>query len=75
MKIGFTETVLRDANQSLIATRLPFAKFEPILGELDKAGYYSLECWGGATFDSCLRYLDEDPWEDRKSTRLNSSHM
>ena len=63
MKIGFTETVLRDANQSLIATRLPFAKFEPILGELDKAGYYSLECWGGATFDSCLRYLDEDPWE------------
>lgn len=59
----FTETVLRDANQSLIATRMPFEDFAPILETLDKAGYYSLECWGGATFDSCLRYLDEDPWE------------
>ncbi len=63
MKVQFTETVLRDANQSLIATRLPFNKFQPILEKLDQAGYYSLECWGGATFDSCLRYLDEDPWE------------
>jgi len=62
-KVNFTETVLRDANQSLIATRMPFEKFEGILETLDKAGYYSLECWGGATFDSCLRYLDEDPWE------------
>ncbi len=61
--VNFTETVLRDANQSLIATRMPFSAFEPILKTLDKAGYYSLECWGGATFDSCLRYLDEDPWE------------
>ena len=63
MKVNFTETVLRDANQSLIATRMPFTDFEPILKKLDKAGYYSLECWGGATFDSCLRYLNEDPWE------------
>lgn len=63
MKVNFTETVLRDANQSLIATRMPFADFEPILKTMDKAGYYSLECWGGATFDSCLRYLNEDPWE------------
>lgn len=63
MKVNFTETVLRDANQSLIATRMPFADFEGILEALDQAGYYSLECWGGATFDSCLRYLDEDPWE------------
>ena len=63
MNVNFTETVLRDANQSLIATRMPFADFEDILETLDKAGYYSLECWGGATFDSCLRYLDEDPWE------------
>ena len=62
MKVQFTETVLRDANQSLIATRMPFADFEPILEKLNKAGYYSLECWGGATFDSCLRYLNEDPW-------------
>lgn len=61
--IKFTETVLRDANQSLIATRLGFSEFEPILKDLDDCGYYSLECWGGATFDSCLRYLDEDPWE------------
>ena len=63
MKVNFTETVLRDANQSLIATRMPFKDFKPVLEKLDKAGYYSLECWGGATFDSCLRYLDEDPWE------------
>lgn len=63
MKVQFTETVLRDANQSLIATRMPFADFEPILEKLNQAGYYSLECWGGATFDSCLRYLSEDPWE------------
>jgi len=63
VKVNFTETVLRDSNQSLIATRMPFEDFEPILGALDKAGYYSLECWGGATFDSCLRYLNEDPWE------------
>lgn len=63
MNIHITETVLRDANQSLIATRMPFAAFEDILETLDRAGYYSLECWGGATFDSCLRYLGEDPWE------------
>lgn len=62
-KVSFTETVLRDANQSLIATRLPYDKFEPILETMNKAGYYSVECWGGATFDVCLRYLHEDPWE------------
>ncbi len=63
MKVNITETVLRDANQSLIATRLPFSDFEGILGKIDQAGYHSVECWGGATFDSCLRYLNEDPWE------------
>jgi oxaloacetate decarboxylase alpha subunit len=63
MKVNITETVLRDANQSLIATRMPFSDFEGILDTLDNAGYYSIECWGGATFDSCLRYLNEDPWE------------
>lgn len=63
MKVKFTETVLRDANQSLIATRMPYEKFDGILEAMNKAGYYSIECWGGATFDSCLRYLDEDPWE------------
>jgi oxaloacetate decarboxylase alpha subunit len=61
--IHITETILRDANQSLIATRLKFDNFAPILTALDNAGYHSLECWGGATFDSCLRYLNEDPWE------------
>ena len=69
MKIGFTETVLRDANQSLIATRLPYEKFAGILSEMDKAGYYSVECWGGAVFDCCLRYLDEDPWERLRKIR------
>lgn len=62
-KVQITETVLRDANQSLMATRLPYSDYEAILSEMDKAGYYSVECWGGATFDSCLRYLGEDPWE------------
>ena len=63
MKVNITETVLRDANQSLIATRMPFEDFGSILEKIDNAGYYSIECWGGATFDSCLRYLSEDPWE------------
>ncbi|MBP9988253.1 MAG: pyruvate carboxylase subunit B [Ruminococcus sp.] len=68
-QIRFTETVLRDAQQSLMATRMPFEAFEPILSTMDKAGYYSLECWGGATFDSCLRYLNEDPWERLRNIR------
>ena len=68
-KVRFTETVLRDANQSLMATRLPYADYEPILSTMDKAGYYSVECWGGATFDSCLRYLNEDPWERLRHIR------
>lgn len=63
MKINITETVLRDANQSLMATRMPLSDFEGILEKMNQAGYYSVECWGGATFDSCLRYLGEDPWE------------
>ncbi len=62
-KIGITEVALRDAPQSLIATRMPMNDMLPILDKLDKVGYYSLECWGGATFDSCLRFLNEDPWE------------
>ena len=62
-KIGITETVLRDAHQSLIATRMRTDEFEDILEKMDKIGYHSLECWGGATFDSCLRFLNEDPWD------------
>ncbi len=69
MKIFFTETVLRDAQQSLIATRMPFDAFREILPVMDRAGYHSLECWGGATFDSCLRYLNEDPWERLRKIR------
>ena len=68
-KVQFTETILRDANQSLIATRLPYEKFAPILAEMDKAGFYSAECWGGATFDVCLRFLNEDPWERLRKIR------
>ena len=70
-KVQFTETVLRDANQSLIATRMPYSDYADILPEMDKAGYYSVECWGGATFDSCLRYLGEDPWERLRNIRKN----
>ena len=68
-KVQFTETVLRDANQSLMATRLPYADYAEILPVMDQAGYYSVECWGGATFDSCLRYLNEDPWERLRNIR------
>lgn len=67
--VGLTETVLRDASQSLIATRLSYDKMEPILSTIDKAGYYSVECWGGATFDVCLRFLNEDPWERLRKFR------
>lgn len=62
-KILITETVLRDAHQSLLATRMSTEDMLPILETLDKVGFYSLECWGGATFDACLRFLNEDPWE------------
>ncbi|MGM9615609.1 MAG: pyruvate carboxylase subunit B [Oscillospiraceae bacterium] len=69
MNVRFTETVLRDANQSLVATRLPYDRFEPILETIDQAGFYSAEVWGGATFDVCLRYLHEDPWERLRKIR------
>ncbi len=61
--IKITEVALRDAHQSLIATRMTMDEMRDILPEMDKVGYFSLECWGGATFDSCIRFLDEDPWE------------
>ena len=62
-RVKIVETVLRDAHQSLIATRMPSGEMEPILDEMDRVGYYAVECWGGATFDACLRFLKEDPWE------------
>lgn len=61
--IKFMETVLRDGQQSQIATRMPTSDMLPILKTMDEAGYYALEMWGGATFDSCIRFLNEDPWE------------
>ena len=63
MGIKITETVLRDSHQSLIATRMTTEEMLPIIEVLDNIGYHSLEAWGGATFDSCLRFLNEDPWE------------
>ncbi len=63
MKLKITETVIRDGHQSLIATRMKTNEILPILEKMDKVGYHSLEVWGGATFDSCIRFLDEDPWE------------
>ncbi len=68
-KVRITETVLRDAHQSLIATRMKTDDMLPVLEKLDKIGYNSLECWGGATFDSCLRFLNEDPWERLRKIR------
>ena len=62
-KVGITEVVVRDGIQSLLATRVPLRDLVSILPVLDKVGYWSLETWGGATYDSCIRYLNEDPWE------------
>ncbi|MBC7344786.1 MAG: pyruvate carboxylase subunit B, partial [Clostridia bacterium] len=63
MKLKFTDTTLRDAHQSLLATRMKTEDMLPIAETMDRCGFYSVEVWGGATFDSCLRYLGEDPWE------------
>ena len=68
-KIHITELVLRDGHQSLIATRMRLDDMLPILPKLDSAGFWSLEAWGGATFDTCVRFLREDPWERLKTLR------
>lgn len=68
-KVKITETVLRDGHQSLIATRMTTEEMLPILETMDNAGYHALEMWGGATYDSCLRFLDEDPWERLRAIR------
>lgn len=70
-KLKITETSLRDGHQSLIATRLTTDEMLPILKEMDKAGFYSMEVWGGATFDTALRFLNEDPWERLRKIRAN----
>ncbi len=68
-QVKITETVLRDGHQSLMATRLKTSEMLPILEEMDQVGYYSLEVWGGATFDACIRFLNEDPWERLREIR------
>lgn len=68
-RVKITETLLRDAHQSLIATRMTIDDMIPLLKDLDDVGFYSCEVWGGATFDSCLRFLDEDPWERLRTIR------
>ena len=68
-KVGITETICRDAHQSLIATRMTTEEMLPALPLMDKAGYHALEVWGGATFDACLRFLNEDPWERLRKIR------
>ena len=70
-KIMITETILRDAHQSQAATRMRLDEMLPVLEQLDDIGYYSLEAWGGATFDSCLRYLNEDPWERLRTLKAH----
>ncbi len=69
MKLKITETSLRDGHQSLIATRMKTEEILPILEKMDKVGYHSLEVWGGATFDACIRFLNEDPWERLRQIR------
>ena len=67
--VKIMETVLRDAHQSLIATRMTTEQMLPILEKMDKVGYHAIECWGGATFDASLRFLKEDPWERLRKLR------
>ena len=67
--VKVVETILRDAHQSLIATRMSTEQMLPIIDKLDKVGYYAVECWGGATFDASLRFLKEDPWERLRKLR------
>lgn len=72
--VKITETVLRDAHQSLMATRMSTADMLPIVETMDKAGYYALECWGGATYDAAIRFLKEDPWERLREIRKRAPH-
>ena len=67
--VKIVETVLRDAHQSLLATRMTTDQMLPIVDKMDKVGYHAVECWGGATFDACLRFLKEDPWERLRKLR------
>lgn len=72
--VGITETILRDAHQSQITTRMTTEQMLPIIDKMDQVGYHSVECWGGATFDACLRFLKEDPWERLRKLRDGFKH-
>ena len=72
--VGITETILRDDHQSQIATRMTTEQMLPIIDKMDQVGYHSVECWGGATFDACLRFLKEDPWERLRKLRDGFKH-
>ncbi|MCX5992972.1 MAG: pyruvate carboxylase subunit B, partial [Chloroflexi bacterium] len=74
MAIKITDTTLRDAHQSLIATRMRSRDMLPIVEKMDTVGFFSLEMWGGATFDTCIRYLNEDPWDRLKDIRSRVKH-
>ena len=68
-KIDVTELALRDAHQSLMATRMALEDMVPACADIDAAGYWSVECWGGATFDACIRFLNEGPWQRLRTFR------
>ena len=72
-KVGISDLILRDASQSLHATRMTTADMLPACPMLDKIGYWALEGWGGATYDSCIRFLNEDPWEQKRQKRPAST--
>lgn len=74
-KISITETVLRDAHQSLMATRMSTSDMIPIIETMNKAGYYALECWGGATYDAAIRFLNEDPWERLREIKKRTPNV
>jgi pyruvate carboxylase subunit B len=74
MGVKITDTTMRDGHQSLIATRLRTADLLPIAEEMDRVGFFSLETWGGATFDACIRFLNEDPWERLRTLKDHLPH-
>ena len=73
--VKIMETVLRDAHQSLIATRMTTEQMLPIIDKMDKVGYHAVECWGGATFDASLRFLHEDPWDETAENSVTDSRI
>ena len=73
-KVKITDTTLRDAHQSLIATRLRTEDMLPLARDLDQCGFFSVEAWGGATFDSCIRYLNDDPWDRLRAIKGEMKH-